>query len=67
MRVSLSRVSSQGMLMLVKHLKKEELEGLRKLFIEMDADKSGAPPLPPVRLAVCLRALLWLSTTLRPC
>ncbi len=28
--------------MLVKHLKKEELEGLRKLFVEMDVDKSGA-------------------------
>jgi calcium-dependent protein kinase len=33
--------AAQGMLMLVKHLKKEELEGLRKLFVEMDVDKSG--------------------------
>jgi hypothetical protein len=55
MRVqSCVRASHQGMLMLVKHLKKEELEGLRKLFIEMDADKSGAPPPSVLRAALAM-------------
>ena len=36
-----SKFKQLGMMMLVKHLKKEELEGLRQLFLELDDDKSG--------------------------
>lgn len=36
-----SKFKKAGMVMLVKHLKKEELEGLRQIFIEFDTDKSG--------------------------
>ena len=30
-----------GLMLLVRHLKKEEVEGLRQLFMDMDADRSG--------------------------
>ena len=38
-----------GMVMLVRHLKKEELTGLRELFLEMDEDKSGTITIDELR------------------
>ena len=47
-----SKFKQLGMMMLVKHLKKEELEGLRKLFVEMDADKSGTITIDELRVGL---------------
>ncbi len=44
-----SKFKQLGMMMLVKHLKKEELEGLRQLFLEMDDDKSGTITIDELR------------------
>jgi calcium-dependent protein kinase len=47
-----SKFKQLGMIMLVKHLKKEELEGLRQLFVEMDTDKSGTITMDELRLGL---------------
>ncbi len=47
-----SKFKQLGTMMLVKHLKKEELEGLKKLFIEMDVDKSGTITVDELRLGL---------------
>jgi calcium-dependent protein kinase len=43
------RFKQLGMMMLVKHLKPEELEGLRKLFVEIDEDGSGTITIEELR------------------
>jgi calcium-dependent protein kinase len=47
-----SKFKQLGMMMLVKHLKKEELEGLRQLFIEMDTDQSGTITVDELRIGL---------------
>jgi len=47
-----SKFKKLGMMMLVKHLKKEELEGLRQLFIEMDTDQSGMITIEELRIGL---------------
>ena len=44
-----SKFKQLGMMMLVHHLKKEELAGLREMFLEMDVDKSGTITLDELR------------------
>ena len=38
---NLQKFKKLGLMLLVRHLKKEEIEGLRQLFLDMDADGSG--------------------------
>lgn len=47
-----SKFKQLGMMMLVKHLKKEELEGLRQLFLEMDTDGSGTISIDELKLGL---------------
>lgn len=46
---SLQKFKKLGLMLLVRHLKKEEIEGLRQLFLDMDADNSGQITLDELR------------------
>jgi len=47
-----NKFKQAGMMMLVKHLKKEELEGLHQLFLEMDTDLSGTITVDELRVGL---------------
>ena len=45
----LQKFKKVGLMLLVRHLKKEEVEGLRQLFMDMDADRSGKVTIDELR------------------